>query len=71
LCEEIYAELEALRSGIRISSPQAQRTDWQTRIERREESWEEVRHKILESMISKEGYPQINVSTYWPYMHAL
>lgn len=51
-----------MRSGIRISSSQPQRNDWQSRIERREESWEGVRHKVFESMVSKEGYPQINVS---------
>ena len=62
LCEEIHAELEAMRRGIRITSSQPQRNDWQSRIERREESWEGVRHKLFEGMVNKEGYPQINVS---------
>lgn len=52
-----------MRSGIRISSAQVRRNDWQSRIDRREESWEGVRHKIFESMVVKEGYPQIDVST--------
>ena len=59
-----------MRSGIRISPSQTQRSDWQNRIERREESWEGVRHKIFEGMVSKEGYPQINVSiNHMIYMH--
>ena len=59
-----------MRRGISISSPQPQRNDWQSRIERREESWEEVRHKIFETMVSKEGYPQINVSISHLYVWA-
>lgn len=62
LCEEIHTELEAMRGGIRITSSQSQRNDWQNRIERREESWEEVRDRLFECMVNKEGYPQINVS---------
>lgn len=64
LCEEIHSELEAMRSGIRSSAPLIRRNDWQSRIERREESWEGVRHKLFECMIAKEGYPQIDVSSY-------
>ena len=43
--------------------PLIRRNDWQSRIERREESWEGVRHKLFECMIAKEGYPQIDVSS--------
>ena len=53
-----------MRRGTRISSAQIHKNDWQSRIDRREESWEGVRHKIFESMVAKEGYPQIDVSTH-------
>ena len=59
LCNQIESELGTARS-MRTSA--SIRTNWQERIVRSEESWEEVRPTICKEMISKEGYPQVNVS---------
>lgn len=57
MCSQIEAELGTSRSTRTSGSI---RTNWQERIIRREESWEEIRPLIFEEMISKEGYPQVN-----------
>lgn len=59
LCNQIEAELgtaQSTRTSANI------RTDWQERIVRREESWEEIRPLLFKEMISKEGYPPVTVS---------
>ena len=60
LCEEIAADLDFMRGNARASLQSKEK--WQDRIDRREESWERMRPMIFEDIISKEGYPQANVS---------
>ena len=60
LCNDIATELESMRN------PLQNKRKWQDRMDRREEAWERIEPTIFEDVISKEGYPESNVSeSHW------
>lgn len=71
LCTKISRELKALECRC-ISRDRP--TEWQSRINRREESWDEIRNLLLNAVIRNHSLPPSNVSNYvctlaYLYMH--
>lgn len=66
LCEEISSHLRAQEhrmGGISRQRP----SEWQYRLNRREESWDEIRNLLLNAVICNQSLPQYNVSHYAIY----
>ena len=59
--DQLRSELRAHQQNMRFNRDRP--SEWQSRISRQEESWDETKNVLLDTVISNQSIPHNNVST--------